>query len=925
MRFAPFAGLLLCCWGVAAVAADAQLSAEHLTKQYPEAAVSRDACGNATSVAGVPLGYGRTVHESAATFVTTHAQAFGASPDDVVPGNLFNGQLDQPVMWDDEARAYKFTLVYYHQERDGVPVYDSDLRLLVRNDADHALVLARASVRDLGAYRVPAGAARAVAEPAAIHAALSRVPTLTKFEPSRVVIWAGTPESPAEPVLAIQFDAGNSNTREKPEAWRFVADASTGEILYAESLIAFADVSGSVKGLATLSPRAQECLDEVPMPMPYVKVTSGAASVFTDANGLFTLTGVDGTASIVSLITGQWFTLYNAAGAVETLTQSGATGAVNFLHNAANADDLVRAQVNAYVHANVVRDFVLKYNPSYPLGDAAMDIQMNRSDVYCPGNAWFEPLSRSLNLCQGGTRDGITFYTNTALSTVIYHEFGHHVVNVAGSGQGFYGEGAGDSLSALVADDPNLAGGFYLNACETPLRTAVNTQQYPCSTGDVHDCAELLSGAVWDTRTALAASYPAEYRDIVGRLWVNSILLRTRSDISIGNDIPLAFLILDDTDGYIGNGTPHYYEIAAGFGAHGFSFPPLEKGIKVSPTSPLVTYAPPGGPFDPNAWTISVTNIGAWPVDYAVTADVPWLSIEPATGTLAVNGAAAVGVTVNAAANNLPYGAYAATIHFADLTNHVGDTDVSVTLCVSDSAYRWDFDVNPGWTTTGGWAFGAPQGGSGDHGAPDPISGYSGANVYGYRIFSGGGGGYTNALGEQYLTTPALNLSGYRHVRLRFQRWLGVEGPYDQACLRISTNGSAWTDIWCNGGALVDDGAWIPQSIDLSAYADGRPTVYLRWVMGPTDSSITYCGWNLDDVQVWGTRYCGGDANCDRVVNWHDIDFFVTGMNDNESRWRARFAGGAPCDYANLDLNNDGHVNWHDIDPFVRSLNTTCP
>jgi len=39
---------------------------------------------------------------------------------------------------------------------------------------------------------------------------------------------------------------------------------------------------------------------------------------------------------------------------------------------------------------------------------------------------------------------------------------------------------------------------------------------------------------------------------------------------------------------------------------------------------------------------------------------------------------------------------------------------------------------------------------------------------------------------------------------------------------------------------------------DISAVADGQPTVYIRWVMGPTDGSVRYCGWNIDDVELLG-------------------------------------------------------------------------
>jgi len=37
-----------------------------------------------------------------------------------------------------------------------------------------------------------------------------------------------------------------------------------------------------------------------------------------------------------------------------------------------------------------------------------------------------------------------------------------------------------------------------------------------------------------------------------------------------------------------------------------------------------------------------------------------------------------------------------------------------------------------------------------------------------------------------------------------------------------------------------------------SAVADGQPEVYIRWGIGPTDETVTYAGWNIDDVQVTG-------------------------------------------------------------------------
>jgi len=70
---------------------------------------------------------------------------------------------------------------------------------------------------------------------------------------------------------------------------------------------------------------------------------------------------------------------------------------------------------------------------------------------------------------------------------------------------------------------------------------------------------------------------------------------------------------------------------------------------------------------------------------------------------------------------------------------------------------------------------------------------------------------------------------------------------------------------------------------------------------------------------------CPGDSNCDGLVNWRDIDFFVAAMS-GEAAWRAMFLPGVPtCPYSNNDINHDGIVNWRDIDPFVALMNTICP
>jgi hypothetical protein len=170
-------------------------------------------------------------------------------------------------------------------------------------------------------------------------------------------------------------------------------------------------------------------------------------------------------------------------------------------------------------------------------------------------------------------------------------------------------------------------------------------------------------------------------------------------------------------------------------------------------------------------------------------------------------------------------------------------------------AFFDDFEQDLGWTVSGGqWQRGSPTGGGGSHGGPDPVGGYNSANCYGYNL----NGDYANGIPEYHLTSPAIDCSDLTGVRIRFMRWLGVEQPiYDHAYVRVSNDAVNWTTVWENTAEVADD-SWSLQEYDLSEIADGQPAVYVRFTTGITDWAWTYCGWNIDDVEVSGNICEGG-------------------------------------------------------------------
>jgi Immune inhibitor A peptidase M6. len=164
-------------------------------------------------------------------------------------------------------------------------------------------------------------------------------------------------------------------------------------------------------------------------------------------------------------------------------------------------------------------------------------------------------------------------------------------------------------------------------------------------------------------------------------------------------------------------------------------------------------------------------------------------------------------------------------------------------------------------------------------------------------------------MAEFHLTSTPIDLSGVSGAELRFQRWLGVErNAYDHARVRISANGTSFTQIWENGDTSINDTAWSLQTFDISAL-DGSPAARLRWSMGTTDGSVTYQGWNIDDVEIVGFTALNAspaDINGDGFVDFGDVSAFL-----------AAFIAGEPT----ADINGDGVIDFGDVSAFVTAFN----
>lgn len=571
---------------------------------FPSAKL-RGNTGGVQRLYGASLASGASAGESADQFRKSFAAAAGLADGDLVanaPQQAKAGARDSQaigLMPDPKTGQPKLWLYRYKQNKDGLPVYGGELRTVVRNDPSNAVVWASSTVKALGDFSVPARATTAAPDPVKSLRALPQAtsikgrplpaPTsIASMSEPKLIVFAGTPSNQAAPRAAMEYTAETLPGGK----WRIIADAATGDVLHVESLIAFDNITGRVTGNRTQGAVAAECAGTVTTPLPDAELlvipTQPNEQAFTDANGDYVLaTAASGGTSrtVYSPIVGNRFrvndTLYPPPGAQYWLSQSVAPPATaNFLHNPAGTDPSL-VQVNAYLMASEIRTWVLSYLPTFPevADEENFPVNVNMPfSFYCPGNAWFDPLSMSISFCAAGN-DGIDDYSNFAFGKVVHHEYGHRLVHAATPyAQAEYGEGMGDTLGALFYGQPEQGLGELLNQCTVAGRTADNDCDFRdpgCSDcgSEIHDCGQLLSGTVWDIREQLSITHPTTFADIINRLTVNSILLHAGNGIS--DALAIDFLTLDDDDGNLNNGTPHRTEICAGFALHDMPCDPL--------------------------------------------------------------------------------------------------------------------------------------------------------------------------------------------------------------------------------------------------------------------------------------------------------------------------------------------------------------
>jgi hypothetical protein len=835
---------------------------------------------------------GKSPEVSAENFRRDSAPSFGIGADELAPITLGAWSKQKSaaaanppgigLMYDRTTGKYKFRLFAYEQLRDGIPVFRAGLRTLVREGNQNPVVWANADLRPMGSFRPRAGVVpRAVDVDKSLQAlrtgkvlghASPAPASLTHVSAPTLTIFAGMGGHDVAPRTAMQYTARDAAGVGK---WTFVADVETGDILHVESNVHY-DVNGSVQARVNVGDASMDCDALGNVPLPHAEVTSSAGNAFTNGAGAFTIVqSGSGTVNVVSSVTGQYVDVTNGAGNTTSLSLSVTPpGPANFLHqDTATPPELVLAQLNAYKQVNELRDLLLTHLPDYPViaTQTNFPVSVNQTGFDCDrsGGAWYDNDSviRSISFCQRTAERA-----NTAFRSIVHHEYGHHIVDSGGSLQAEYGEGMADTIAMLFTKDPRIGLGYELD-CNEPLRNAATTCQYSptecssCGSG-IYECGGLISGIVWDIWQELDITEPANSDAILRSLVFSSVPLHTGT--SIDPSIAIDYLTLDDDDELLENGTPHYVEICAGFGAHGMECPPIVDGLVVKGAD-LDAEGPSDGPFEPGSVSYTLHNLGPQQsIAYSVTTSAPWLTVDSAGGTIALGGQTTVTISINQAeAALLDDGDYTATINFVNETSGVGTVSREAKLRVgapvpvytatfSSGAEGYTIDTEPSnlWHRSVACV--------------DTLPGHSAGGF----LYYGREDNCSYATGTPILhtmTSPPIAIADPTMAGLGFNYLLWTENDpnYDDADISISVNGGPFQLVASNNNGAVkleETDEWAPMRFDIFQLlpATGPTSIRIQLAFNAWDpENNVRTGFAVDDITVYAQAVsCESDSAC---------------------------------------------------------------
>ncbi len=620
--------------------------------------------------------------------------------------------------------------------------------------------------------------------------------------------------------------------------WVTHVDAHDGTVVWR-----YNDVHFAFEGSASQVVQPESyCRGQQVDPAAYLNLTvSGVGSASTDINGLWYVPGGGGTATVTATLQGPYVRVYNYNGSHASFSAPATAGeplAIDWTNANSRQDER-----DVFDAVNRIHTFFQDFDPGFAYVNTPINAYVNRSDLYCPGNAWW---NGTINFCAQGSSGSYTYANTGELQQVVVHEFGHGVQDaVMGGWQGDQGLGEGNSdfLGNLITQESIIGRGFFLNNCSSGIRNSLNTLQYPADVigQSVHNAGRVMAGFHWDAMVLLQTEYGLDEGTLkAAERWHFARLLlqpSTQPDQVVAN------FVADDDNGDLSDGTPHHAIYAAAAANHGFSgfVPEIQTGMFVYHT-PLPYQTNPAAPYTVAATASSLgggeVDPGSFELRYAIDGGDWQMAPMTAEGSQIVGEIPAqeLGTVVRY---------YVSGRNTLDLEGtSPRDAPTSLHYFQVDHLFWDDMETATAWigglptdtATTGLWERAVPQQtlyngyvvqlGSDHTPAPGVACWVTGP------LAGSGAGSYDVDNGATTLLSPVFDLTGGSNVQISYWRYYtnmhGANPGIDFWRVDVSNDGGeTWSSV---ENTNQSDTGWVQVAFALSDHFAAPGLVRLRFI-----------------------------------------------------------------------------------------------
>jgi Zn-dependent metalloprotease len=654
-------------------------------------------------------------------------------------------------------------------------------------------------------------------------------------------------------VYRVRFE-----TVDPPGEWIAYVDAHDGEVFWRENLVSYYAITGTARGDVQLR-RADDPNQD--LPMVDQKIMADGNTAYTDEDGEFEVDVANNQYyTVTDYNEGYFVRVYdNLDGEWTALTTSASPGdPAEFYWDDSNTYPCERS---CYYHTNAVHSWLKGVDPYWTECDLPITCRVN---LDCTCNAYY--MGATINFCaEGGGCN------NTGqIADVIYHEYHHWVTNRTydySPPPDWTGlnEGYSDYCAMALTNDYCMAPSFFQAYPDGCLRTGMNYRQYPAPEcgGEPHCVGEITMGAMWKSRRNLTQKHGPEFAHQVD-LYFRDACKATPNTVP---NFLVYFLMANDDNGDLADGTPDYWEICDAWAEHNVHCPEITRKIVFTHT-PL---ADTENTIDPILFAADISTEGGAGdiIPDSTKVFYSYDGVEYESVQLVNAGGGAYEGEIPASAGKL-------VDYYLRSVTTLGIVGTEPIRAPEKYTHRFligvvrdelsdDLEEDLGWTigapdddaTAGLWERVDPEGKEygGEWVQPENDHTPDGTLCF---VTDGRGGFYSNYdvdEGKTSVISPLLDLSATGDGYVDFHAFFCNFGPIndDSLMVFISPDGSDWTMLWEIHGEGYNDPDYIYYKIYFRrADHGGSATTQFKIVAEDTENNtITEAA--IDDFTVWVT------------------------------------------------------------------------